>query len=77
VGAVTSDTIEDRLINEERTKLLRDAISHLSTQQKACLELRAQGLRYREIGEIMGISTSTVGEFLRRAIARLREALDE
>jgi RNA polymerase sigma-70 factor (ECF subfamily) len=75
--ASTIGTAEDRLIEEERRKQLRAEISRLSTQQRACLELRAQGLRYQEIGEIIGISTSAVGEFLRRAISRLREALDE
>jgi RNA polymerase sigma-70 factor (ECF subfamily) len=75
--ATTDYTAEDRLIEAERRQRLRAEISRLSTQQRACLELRAQGLRYREIGEIIGISTSAVGEFLRRAISRLREALDE
>jgi len=36
-----------------------------------------EGLRYPEIGSAMGISTSAVGEFLRRAIARLRKVRDE
>jgi RNA polymerase sigma-70 factor, ECF subfamily len=75
--ATNESTAEDRLIEAERRQRLRDEITRLSTQQRACLELRAQGLRYREIGEIIGISTSAVGEFLRRAISRLREALDE
>ena len=70
-------TAETRLIEEERRERLRREISQLSVQQRSCLELRAQGLRYREIGEIIGISTSTVGEFLRRAISRLRRALSE
>ena len=73
----TEATAEDYLIDEERRTRLRREIDQLSIQQRACLELRAQGLRYREIGEIMGISTSAVGEFLRRAIERLREALNE
>jgi DNA-directed RNA polymerase specialized sigma24 family protein len=34
-----------------------------------------EGFRYREIAEIVGISTSTVGEFLGRAVKRLRRAL--
>jgi DNA-directed RNA polymerase specialized sigma24 family protein len=38
--------------------------------------LRVQGLRYREIAETVGISTSAVGEFLRRAVVRLKEAID-
>ena len=73
----TKETPEDYLIDEERRTRLRCEIDLLSAQQRACLELRAQGLRYREIGEIMGISTSAVGEFLRRAVKRLREALNE
>lgn len=75
--AVTTGTAEDRLIENERRTRFRAEISRLSTQQKACLELRAQGLRYREIAEIVGISISAVGEFLRRAISRMRVALDE
>ena len=52
------------------------AVRDLSPQQRNCLHLRAQGLRYREIAETMGISSSAVGEFLRRAVVRLKEALD-
>lgn len=76
-SAATTRTIEDRLITEEQRSRLHAEIARLSTQQRGCLELRAQGMRYREIAEIMGISTSAVGEFLRRAISKLREALDE
>jgi|SRR5580704_707256 RNA polymerase sigma-70 factor (ECF subfamily) len=75
--SITTLTAEDRVIEQERRNRFRAEILRLSKQQKGCLELRAQGLRYREIGEIMGISTSAVGEFLRRAISRLREALDD
>jgi DNA-directed RNA polymerase specialized sigma24 family protein len=32
-----------------------------------------EGLRYPEIGQALGIGASTVGEFLRRAIARIRK----
>jgi RNA polymerase sigma-70 factor (ECF subfamily) len=56
--------------------MLSRAIGELSPQQKNCLHLRAQGLRYREIAETIGISTSAVGEFLRRAVTRLKEAMD-
>ena len=37
------------------------------------LLLRAGGLRYREIGEVLGIPTSTVGETVERAIKKLAE----
>jgi DNA-directed RNA polymerase specialized sigma24 family protein len=35
--------------------------------------LRLEGLRYPEIGAVLGISPSAVGEFLRRAISRLKK----
>lgn len=60
---------------QRRTALVR-AISGLSPQQRNCLHLRAEGLRYREIGDVVGISTSAVGEFLRRAVTRLKEVMD-
>jgi RNA polymerase sigma-70 factor (ECF subfamily) len=49
------------------------AIEALSEQQRRCLYLRLEGLRYPEIGSALGISASAVGEFLRRAIVRLKK----
>ena len=49
----------------------------LSEQQRRCLYLRLEGLRYPEIGSRLGISASAVGEFLRRAMARLRKVRHE
>ena len=37
------------------------------------VDLRLEGLRYPEIGSVLGISSSAVGEFLRRAISRLKK----
>lgn len=68
---------DQALLEAERLELLRRAIDKLSEQQKRCLHLRAEGLRYREIGEVLGIETSTAAEFIRRAIAQLRKALYE
>ncbi len=63
----------------ERDRMVRfhRAVENLSEQQRRCLFLRMQGLRYPEIGEALGISASTVGEFMRRAIARLRRLSGE
>jgi DNA-directed RNA polymerase specialized sigma24 family protein len=36
-----------------------------------------EGLRYPEIGSTLGISPSAVGEFLRRAMVRLKKVRDE
>ena len=67
---------ERALMERERRLALSQAIRNLSPQQKNCLHLRVQGLRYREISDVIGISTSAVGEFLKRAVTRLREAMD-
>jgi len=67
---------ETALIEQQRRLALVAAVRDLSPQQRNCLHLRAQGLRYREIAETIGISTSAVSEFLRRAVNRLKEALD-
>lgn len=64
---------ERTLIERERLLCLQKAVASLSEQQRRCLHLRAEGLRYPEIGEVLGISPSTVGEFLRRALVRLRQ----
>ena len=67
---------ERELMDRERQRALTEAIRDLSPQQRNCLHLRVQGLRYREIAETIGISTSAVSEFLRRAVNRLKEAVD-
>lgn len=67
---------ERALIEQQRRSALIKAVQSLSPQQRNCLHLRVQGLRYREIADTVGISTSAVGEFLRRAVLRLKEAVD-
>jgi RNA polymerase sigma-70 factor, ECF subfamily len=77
-------TIADTGCGPERTVLEREklcslhrAISSLSPQQRQCLRLRAEGLKYGEIATTMGIGVSTVYEFLGRAVTRLRKAVYE
>jgi RNA polymerase sigma-70 factor (ECF subfamily) len=67
---------ERALIEKGQRSALYRAVRELSPQQRNCLHLRVQGLRYREIAEVIGISTSAVGEFLRRAAVRLKEAVN-
>lgn len=59
------------MLDREKMRRVHAALKTLSPQQRNCLYLRPEGLRYREIAEVMGISLSTVNEFLRRAISRL------
>ncbi len=64
---------EQALIEREWLEGFRNAVQGLSHQQRRCMELRAQGLRYREIAEVLRVGTPTVGEFLRRAAKHLRD----
>ena len=64
---------ERSMLEKERALRIHAAIEALSEQQRRCLYLRLEGLRYPEIGSALGISASTVGEFLRRAIVRLKK----
>ncbi|MGA2268759.1 MAG: sigma-70 family RNA polymerase sigma factor [Bryobacteraceae bacterium] len=64
---------ESELLERERMSRFHSAVEGLSEQQRRCLFLRMEGLRYPEIGSALGISPSAVGEFLRRAMVRLKK----
>jgi RNA polymerase sigma-70 factor, ECF subfamily len=66
---------EKNLLDAERGRLLRAAIEKLPDQQRESMLLRASGLRYREIAEVLGVSTAGVGSLVQRAMARLSEEL--
>ncbi len=68
---------EAELLERERMLRFHGAVQRLSEQQRRCLFLRMEGLRYPEIGSALGISASAVGEFLRRAMVRLKKVRDE
>jgi RNA polymerase sigma-70 factor (ECF subfamily) len=69
--------VEKDLIEREKMEQLGRAWVGLSHQQRQCLHLRAEGLRYREIAATMQISISSVREFLARAITRLQRTVYE
>lgn len=66
---------ERSMIEKERRAALQHAMAGLSPQQRQCLYLRAEGLRYHEIAAAIGISSSSVGEFLRRGLSKLRKVV--
>lgn len=68
---------ERQLLDREKMTRLNHAVEGLSDQQKRVLFLRMEGLRYPEIAHALGISASAVGEFLRRALLRLKKVRDE
>jgi RNA polymerase sigma-70 factor (ECF subfamily) len=66
-------TPESAVLEQEKFRRLRRAIRLLTDAERECLLLRAGGLRYREIGEVLGIPTSTVADTVDRAIRKLAE----
>ena len=66
---------EQLLLARESTDRLQGAIERLPSIERECLALRAEGFRYREIGEICGIGTSTVADVLKRAFETLAREL--
>ena len=66
-------TPERAVLEKEKFQQLRKGICLLTASERECLLLRAGGLRYREIGEVLRIPTSTVGDTVDRAIKKLAE----
>lgn len=62
---------EQRLLQLEKFNRLRLAIGRLTLAERECLHLRTKGLRYREIGEVLGLSTTTIADTLHRVIDKL------
>jgi RNA polymerase sigma-70 factor (ECF subfamily) len=59
---------EQFLLSKERIARIDQAIRSLPKRQLQCVYLRMEGFRYREIGEILGVSVGTVAECLHRTI---------
>jgi RNA polymerase sigma-70 factor (ECF subfamily) len=66
-------TPEREVLEKEKFRRLGTAIRLLTEQERECLLLRGGGLRYREIGDVLGIPTATVGDTIERAIKKLAE----
>jgi RNA polymerase sigma-70 factor (ECF subfamily) len=66
-------TPESAVLEQEKFQQLKKAIRLLTDSERECLLLRAGGLRYREIGEVLGVPTSTVADTVDRAIKKLAE----
>jgi RNA polymerase sigma-70 factor (ECF subfamily) len=72
-GVSHEATPERAVLEKEKFQQLGKAIRLLTVSERECLLLRASGLRYREIGEVLGIATSTVNDTVDRAIKKLAE----
>jgi RNA polymerase sigma factor (sigma-70 family) len=63
--------------NLRSTELARELTSILSARELDCLRLRGEGLSYAEIGDVLGITTGTVGALLSRVYRKLRPSEKE
>ena len=65
---------EEQLHDRVRQEMLLAVVRALPEQDRSCLSLRAEGLRYREIADVLGISLGSVATSLARSLARLSRA---
>lgn len=70
------DSPETRAQHQELLHKVAGGLRKLSREHRMCLQLRMQGLRYREIAGILHVSTSTVAEWLVSIVDRLRDEAD-
>jgi RNA polymerase sigma-70 factor (ECF subfamily) len=62
---------EDAFAQDETRRHLRSVVSALPEQDQRCLALRAEGLRYREIADVLGMSLGAVAKSLERSLERI------
>jgi len=67
----------EQVLLDEKEKRVSRALDSLPLRERQCLSLRVEGLRYREIADVLDLSVTTVSDVLRRAVAALREACYE
>lgn len=58
---------------EARLQLSSLPWDRLTEQEMECLRLRSEGLKFREVGEVLGLSISTVASYIARAVKKLQE----
>ena len=62
---------EQRAVLQQRQRRLLAVVRALPEQDRECLSLRAEGFRYREIAEILGISLGSVANAMARSLDKL------
>lgn len=68
----------DEMVNRERDQRLEKALEMLPEAEREVLILnRFQGLKYREIAEVVGVPVGTVRQRIYSALERLRKAIKD
>ena len=65
---------EDQLAKNQRQVRLLAVLQALPEQDRRCLALRAEGLTYREIAQVLDMSLGSVSLSLGRSLARFARA---
>jgi RNA polymerase sigma-70 factor, ECF subfamily len=65
---------EEQVVNSQRLARMQAVLRVLPEQDRCCLNLRAEGLRYREIAATLGMSLGAVSIALTRSLARMGRA---
>jgi RNA polymerase sigma-70 factor (ECF subfamily) len=65
---------EDQLLGHEERHRLMAVVAALPEQDRRCLFLRAEGLRYREIAAVLDIALGSVAISLTRSLTRINRA---
>lgn len=73
-AADESPNPEELFVETQRRHKLQSVLQALPEQDRCCVCLRAEGLRYRDIAEILGISLGAVSASLARSLARFERA---
>jgi RNA polymerase sigma-70 factor, ECF subfamily len=62
---------EDAYAKKEQSRRVTNALSTLNPQHRQCFQMRAQGLRYRDIGLALGISEQRAAFVVKQVAVRL------
>lgn len=67
---------EEQLVFNRRRKRIQAVIEALPEQNRWCLYLRAEGLRYREIARVLNMSLGAVFNSLQQSLAHIARATE-
>jgi RNA polymerase sigma-70 factor (ECF subfamily) len=65
---------EEEFSFSQTQRRLRAVFEALPEQDQRCLSLRAEGLKYRQIADVLGVSVGGVSVSLSRSLARIIRA---
>jgi RNA polymerase sigma-70 factor (ECF subfamily) len=65
------------MLEKELQAFANQACGRLSPKEQECLELRANGLSYREVAAALNLNPNTIGALMVRALRRFKQAYEE